>query len=158
MSTTALYPGSFDPPTLGHVDIARRGAAMFAEVIVAVGHNPAKRPWLDLDTRVALVREACAGLANVRVVSFSGLLVTACRDHGADVILRGLRAASDFDSEFRYGLANRDLSGVETVFLPADPRHVFLSSSIVREIVGGGGDVSAYVPPCVLRVIAGRSA
>lgn len=144
--TTAIYAGSFDPPTLGHVDVVRRGAALFDELVVAVGNNPAKRYWFDLEERESIVQEAISDVPNARVVRFSGLLVDAANDHGASVILRGLRALSDFDLEFRNGLANRDLAGIETLFLLTEPELIFVSSSLVKEIAINGGDVSRYVP------------
>lgn len=156
MARVAMYAGSFDPPTLGHIDVVRRGAVLFDEVLVAAGHNDAKRYWFDLEQRMALLNEACAGIPNVRVIQFRGLLVDACRANGANVILRGLRALSDFDMEFRNGLANRDLAGVETLFLLTDPANIFVSSSLVKEIAQNGGDVSRYVPPGVLAAIAAR--
>ena len=133
MSRTAIYAGSFDPATVGHCDIVRRGAALFDRLVVAVGNNPAKGYWFPLAQRQALVEEAVGDLPNVEVVAFSGLLVDTAAQVGADVILRGLRALSDFEPEFRYGLANRDLAGIETLFLIADPDHIFVSSSIVKE-------------------------
>ncbi len=152
----AMYAGSFDPPTLGHIDVIRRGAVLFDEVIVAAGNNPTKRYWFDLAERTQLLEEACGDLANVRVVSFAGLLVDACRAHGASVILRGLRALSDFDTEFRNGLANRDLAGYETLFLLTEPRNIFVSSSLVKEIAMNGGDASRYVPPSTAAAIRRR--
>jgi pantetheine-phosphate adenylyltransferase len=152
----ALYAGSFDPITLGHLDVVRRTARLFDRVIVAVGNNPAKRYFFELQERQRLVSEVCRGLDGVEVHTFEGLLVDACRDHGAEVIVRGLRSGADFDVEFRYGLANRSLTGVETVFLCADPAHLFVSSSIVKEVAMHGGDVSAMVPPVVLRAIRDR--
>lgn len=155
----AIYAGSFDPSTMGHVDVIRRGAALFDELVVAVGNNVAKRSyWFDLETRKRLVAESCADVPNIRVVAFRGLLVEAAREHRATVILRGLRALSDFDLEFRNGLANRDLAGFETVFLLTEPRHIFVSSSLVKEIASNGGDVSRYVPPPVLRAVQERLA
>lgn len=150
----AIYAGSFDPPTLGHVDVIRRAAALFDEVVVGVGNNPAKKYWFDLDARQAMMRTSAP--ANVRVVAFSGLLIDAARAAGATVILRGLRAPSDFDLEFRNGLANRDLSGIETLFLLTDPANLFVSSSLVKEIAQNGGDVSRYVPAHVLAALAAR--
>ena len=146
----AVYSGSFDPITLGHVDIIRRGAGLFDRLLVAVGDNPAKRYRFARDRRVAMVEEACRGLDNVGVVAFSGLLVHAVRDLGGTVILRGLRALSDFDTELRYGLANRELSGLETLFLLASAPQMHVSSSLVKEIHDNGGDVAHLVPPCVL--------
>ena len=158
MARSAIYPGSFDPPTLGHLDVIRRGAAMFDELVVGIGNNPAKRYSFDLAERERLLRASCADLPNVRVVAFEGLLVDACRRLGIGVILRGLRALSDFDMEFRNGLANRDLAGVETLFLLSDPRHIFVSSSLVKEIVHNGGDISRYVPAVVLEAYQARQA
>lgn len=157
MPRRAIYPGSFDPITLGHVDVLRRGSKLFDEVILAVGNNPAKRYRFDLDTRCRLAEEAAAGVSGVRIVPFQGLLVDTCKQLGVDVILRGLRALSDFDLEFRNGLANRDLTGVETVFLLTEPRNIFVSSSLVKEIADNGGDVSRYVPPGVLRALRGTA-
>lgn len=156
MTRRAIYPGSFDPVTYGHLDVIRRGAALFDELLVGVGNNPAKRGWFDLDTRMSLIRDEVAAIPNVRVVSFEGLLVDACKRFDAAVILRGLRALSDFDLEFRNGLANRDLAGFETLFLLTDPANIFVSSSLVREIAGAGGDVARYVPPAVLDAIRAR--
>jgi pantetheine-phosphate adenylyltransferase len=152
----AMYAGSFDPPTMGHLDVIRRGSVLFDEVLVAAGNNPAKKYWFDLAERESLLRDALRDITNVRVVAFSGLLVDACRDHGATVILRGLRALSDFDMEFRNGLANRDLAGIETLFLLTEPRNIFVSSSLVKEIAINGGDVSRYVPPATLEAIRRR--
>ncbi len=146
MARTAIYAGSFDPVTNGHLDIIRRGAQLFDRLVVAVGNNPAKRYLLDLELRLDLVRSSAVGLPNVEIVAFRGLLVDAARRHDADVVLRGLRALSDFDLEFRNGLANRALSGIETFFLLADPGMIYISSSIVREIASHGGDVSGFVP------------
>ncbi|MCB9682063.1 MAG: pantetheine-phosphate adenylyltransferase [Alphaproteobacteria bacterium] len=158
MARTAIYAGSFDPVTHGHVDVIHRGAALFDTLVVAVGHNPGKRYLFDLDTRASLVRAACADCANVQVVPFSGLLVDTARSVGADVILRGLRALSDFDLEFRNGLANRELSGIETLFLLSDPSTIFVSSSLVREIAQHGGDVSGFVSEDVARAVHARYA
>ena len=148
--SVAIYAGSFDPVTVGHLDVVRRGAALFQELVVAVGMNPAKRYTFDLDQRMELVAKVTGDLPNVRVVAFRGLLIDAARKEGATVILRGLRALSDFDNEFRNGLANRDMSGLETLFMLTDPEHLFVSSSIVKEIAFNGGDVSRYVPPEVV--------
>jgi len=154
---TAIYAGSFDPLTVGHLDVIVRGARLFERLVVAVGLNPAKSYWFDLDERVDLVKRATADLDNVEVVAFHALLVDAAREHGAQVILRGLRALADFDSEFRYGLANRDLSGIETLFILSDPDHVFVSSSLVKEIHVNGGEVSRYVPQVVLDAIRDKA-
>ena len=158
MKRTAIYAGSFDPVTLGHVDVIERGAQLFDRVVVAVGNNPAKRYFFSLDERISLMQQACAHIEGLQVVGFDGLLVHAAKDNDAQVILRGLRALSDFDLEFRNGLANRDLSGIETLFLLTDPANIFISSSIVKEIAAHGGDVSRYVPKAVLRAMADRRA
>ena len=152
----AIYAGSFDPPTLGHVDVIQRGSALFDEVIVAVGTNPAKRGWFTPQQRSELLQSCCGDLDNVRVVQFSGLLVEAAREHQASVILRGLRALGDFELEFRNGLAIRDLTGIETLFLLTEPQLIFVSSSLVKEIAQNGGDVSRYVPGSVAAAIAER--
>ena len=153
----AIYPGSFDPVTVGHLDLIRRGAGLYDELVVGVGNNPDKRNyWFGIEERVQLVQEACADLKNVSVAHFSGLMVDAAREWNAEVVLRGLRALSDFDAEFRNGLANRDLSGIETVFLLTDPGNIFISSSLVKEIAHNGGDVSGYVPACVHQAIQNR--
>lgn len=149
MARTAIYAGSFDPVTNGHVDVIRRGAALFDRLVVAVGNNPAKRYLFPLEARLELVRRCVPELPNVEVEAFTGLLVDAARACQAEVVLRGLRALSDFDLEFRNGLANRELSGIETLFLLSDPSQIFVSSSLVREIAGHGGDVSRFVPPFV---------
>ncbi len=146
----ALFAGSFDPPTLGHLDIVRRGAALFDRVTVAIGENPAKRYLFERQERRALFCDEVRHLANVQVVDFDGLVVDAVHTWGADVLLRAIRGPSDLDIECRNGLANRDIAGVETVFLLADPRLSFVSSSLVKEIWSGGGDVRRYVSEAVL--------
>ncbi len=158
MRRVAIYPGSFDPITNGHVDVIRRGAALFDEIVVAIGFNPEKKSyWFDLAERETMVAECCGDLPNMRVVAFSGLMINAAREHGASVILRGLRALSDFELEFRNGLANRDLSGLETLFLLTEPKNIFVSSSLVKEIATNGGDVSRFVPASVNRSIVARA-
>lgn len=152
----AIYAGSFDPLTEGHLDVIRRGCKLFDRLVVGIGLNPAKRYWFPLEERMRLTVEATTDLPNVEVVAFDGLLVHAAKAHGAGVILRGLRALADFDTEFRYGLANRDLSGLETLFILSDPSHVFVSSSLVKEIVTNGGDITNYVPPGVLAAIEAK--
>jgi pantetheine-phosphate adenylyltransferase len=154
MARTAIYAGSFDPVTIGHVDVIRRGARLFDRLVVAVGNNPEKRYLFDNDERKRLISEAIGRCDNVEVITFRGLLVDTARQVGADVVLRGLRALSDFDLEFRNGLANRALSGVETFFLLSDPAYIYVSSSLVREIAQHGGDVAAFAPPGVVAALA----
>ena len=149
--TTAVYAGSFDPPTFGHLDVVRRACRMFDQVVLAVGTNPAKRYLLTAEERLLVLRAETEALPGVQVAPFQGLLVDYCRTLGAQVILRGLRASTDFDFEFQIGLANMDMApDIETVFLLTDPKHIFISSSLVKEIAGNGGDVSRYVPPAAL--------
>lgn len=154
MVRRAVYAGTFDPITLGHIDILRRGCTLFDEVILAVGHNPAKRTLLDLETRLQVIRESTADLPNLTIGSFSGLLVDYCRKVEATAILRGLRAVTDFEFEFKIGLANMDMAPeVQTVFLLTEPHLLFISSSLIREIASHDGDVSRYVPPAALRAL-----
>ncbi len=150
-SPLAVYAGSFDPVTFGHLDIIRRGLSIFDRVVVGVGDNPSKSYLLDKTRRVELLKEVTAELPGVEVTCFGGLLVDFCRDIGALVILRGLRAVTDFEFEFQVGLANRDMApGIETVFLLPAPRHIFVSSSLVKEIFMNDGDVTPYVPGATL--------
>jgi pantetheine-phosphate adenylyltransferase len=149
MSTTrAVYPGTFDPITNGHEDLIQRASKIFAEVIVGVAHSQAKRPFFSLDERVALAREVLAPYKNVRVMGFTGLLTEFVKQQEAGLILRGLRAVSDFEYEFQLAGMNRRLApGVETLFLTPSDKYLFLSATIVREIAVLGGDISAFVHP-----------
>jgi pantetheine-phosphate adenylyltransferase len=147
---TALCPGTFDPVTNGHLDIVQRAAALFDRVVVAVVENPAKEPLFSVGERAEMLREALSGLGNVEVESFSGLLVDHARRRGVGVIVKGLRAVSDFDSELQMAQMNRHLGEIETCFVPTSPRWSYLSSSLVKEIAGYGGDVSGLVPDQVL--------
>lgn len=143
----AVYAGSFDPITLGHLDVIRRGATLFDEVVVAIGHNPRKQRTLSLETRLAVLREVTADIPNVRIDSFQGLLVHYCQQVEAVAILRGLRAVTDFEFEFQTGLANMDMAPtIQTVFLLTDPHHIFVSSSLIKEIANNGGEASRYLP------------
>ena len=147
----AVLAGSFDPITQGHMDVLRRGLALFDEIVVAIGNNPRKRYLLDLETRVQILKDCTADMPQVRVDSFNGLLVEYCREVGATAILRGLRAVSDFEFEFQIGLANKNMAPeVETVFLMTASENIFVSSSLIKEIALNGGDVTAYVPVPVL--------
>ena len=150
MKRTAIYPGTFDPVTLGHVDVVHRGMKLFDRLVIGVAANPNKQPMFDLDTRLAMVRETFAGESNVEAVSFSGLLVELAHDQHARAILRGLRAASDFEYEFQMATMNRRLDEkIETVFVMAREDYTFVSSRFIREISGMGGDVSELVPAVV---------
>lgn len=152
---TAVYPGSFDPMHLGHVDIVRRALSIFPRVIVAVLENTDKTPLLSAETRVELIRESLPGLSGVVVTSFSGLLVDFMKHSQARVILRGMRAVSDFEYEFQIALMNRRLWDLaETVFLTPNEEFTYLSSKVVKEIWRLGGDVSGLVPPPVKRALA----
>lgn len=150
MVRTAVYAGSFDPVTSGHLDIARRATRLYDRVILAVGENPKKRYLMPLDQRMELLRAVTADQPQIVVDRFDGLLVDYCKRVGATSILRGLRPVNDFDFEFQIGLANMDMAPeLETVFLLAAPSHLFISSTLVKEIAGAGGDVSRYVPAVV---------
>jgi pantetheine-phosphate adenylyltransferase len=152
----AVCPGSFDPITNGHLDIIERASQLFDEVVVVVGVNNSKNRFFEPDERLDMIREATAGLPNVGVDVFRGLLVDFCRAHGIQVIVKGLRAVSDFDYELQMGQMNRSLAEVDTLFMPADPHYSFLSSSLVKEVATYGGDVSGLVPESVLRRLRER--
>ena len=143
----ALCPGSFDPVTLGHLDIIERSARHFDEVIVAVIRNPQKAQSLfTLEERQLLLKESLAHLSNIRIEFFKGLLVEFAKEHGAEAIVKGLRAVSDFDYELQMAQMNQQLTGIDTFFLSTSPQYSFLSSSLVREVARFGGDVSTMVP------------
>ncbi len=147
----ALYPGTFDPITRGHEDLVRRASSLFDEVIVAVADSRGKQPFFSLDDRVAMAKETLAPFANVRVEGFSGLLMDFLRKHDAKIILRGLRAVSDFEYEFQMAGMNRNLyPDVETLFLTPSEQYMFISATMVREIASLGGDVSLFVNPLVV--------
>jgi pantetheine-phosphate adenylyltransferase len=146
----AIYPGSFDPITNGHLDVIQRAAKLFDEVVVAVAFNEQKRSLFDVDERVALIRESAAGFPNVRVARFDGLLVEFARNQGASAVVRGLRAVSDFEFEFQMALMNRKLEPeIETIFMMPAEKYTYLSSRIVKEIGRLGGNVDAFVPVSV---------
>ncbi|MFM2105526.1 MAG: pantetheine-phosphate adenylyltransferase [Chloroflexota bacterium] len=159
---SAVYPGSFDPVTLGHLDVVERATAVFDRLVVAVLANPRKQPLLPLEERLGLLRAALAGLpperaARVEVASFDGLTVDACRAHGATSIVRGLRVVSDFELELQLAHNNRRLApGIDTVFLMTSLEHAYVSSTLVREIASFGGDVSGMVPPAVVEALGRR--
>lgn len=157
MSITAIYPGTFDPITDGHVDLAERAARMFGKVVVAVAENRNKAPLFTLEERVAMAKEALRGTSNIEVIGFDTLLIECARQTGSSVILRGLRAVSDFEFEFQLAGMNRHLGPeIETVFMTPSERYAFISSSLIREIARFGGDVSAFVPEGVRAALLGK--
>jgi pantetheine-phosphate adenylyltransferase len=159
MKTTAVYPGTFDPVTLGHLDVIERAHRRFGRVIVAVSQNLAKEPLFSIEERAELVRDAVVDLERVEVITFEDrLLVDVVADLDGAVLVKGLRAVTDFDYELQMAQMNTRLRGVETLFLAAAPDHSFLSSSLIREIARFGGDVSAFVTPEVARRLKERFA
>lgn len=157
--TTALCPGSFDPPTNGHIDVVERTATLFDTVVVAVVANPSKEPLFSLDERVGLLKESLGHLSNVEVISYEGLLVDLARRSGVRIIVKGLRALSDLEHELQMAQVNSSLlPEVETVFVATDPRWSFISSSQVKEVARYGGDVGGLVPEAVSRALSRRYA
>lgn len=154
MPRIAIYPGSFDPLTNGHLDVIQRAATQFDQVIVAIGLNSNKKPLLPAELREKCIREATASISNVKVQSFDGLVVNFAAKEGATALVRGLRATSDFDYEFQIAMANRRLApDLETIFLMTKWEHSYLSSSIVREVALLGGDYSSFVPGIVYSIL-----
>ena len=159
MRTTAVYPGTFDPLTRGHEDIVRRAASIFDRIVIAVAANPNKAPMFNVDERVELARAALADLKNVEVTGYSGLTVDFARAHDLAVIVRGLRAVSDFEFEFQLASMGRHLQpDVETVFMVPKEKFTFISSTLVREIAALGGDISAFVHPRIEAALKRRVA
>ena len=151
---TAFYPGTFDPVTLGHVDLIRRAAKLFDEVIVGVAGNRDKSPLFTLEERVSLLEQVVCGMENVHVIGFNNLLIDCVREQNADTILRGLRAVSDFEYEFQLAAMNRHLDpGIETTFLTPAESYAFLSSTLIKEVASLGGDVREFVPPQVMKAL-----
>jgi pantetheine-phosphate adenylyltransferase len=151
----AIYPGSFDPITNGHLDVIERARKLFDEVVVAVAHNDEKQPLFSLKDRLDLLRETAGKIDNVRIAEFEGLLVEFARNEEAGIVIRGLRAISDFEFEFQMALMNRKLdSAVETIFLMPKEEYTYLSSRIVKEIARLGGDISGFVPACVAKALS----
>jgi pantetheine-phosphate adenylyltransferase len=146
MGLAALCPGTFDPVTNGHLDIVRRAAALFAPLVVAVLENPAKEPVFGAEERVAMLKEAVADLTNVEVATFTGLLVDLAARRRITVIVKGVRAASDFDYELQMAQMNHRMTGIETFFVPTNPKWSYLSSSLIKEVVRFGGDPAGLVP------------
>lgn len=153
-----VCPGSFDPVTNGHLDVVERASRLYDEVTVGVLVNTAKSGLFPVEERIEMLREVTAGLGNVVVDSFQGLLVDYCRERDIPVVLKGLRAVSDFDYELQMSQMNNRLSGVETLFVATNPEYSFLSSSLVKEVATWGGDVSGLVPDAVLRRLTTRLA
>ncbi len=150
MAVSAMYPGTFDPITLGHEDLVRRALRLFGKVVVAIAANPGKEPMFSLDERVGLARTALGDMKNVEVTGYSGLTVDFARENNLQVIVRGLRAVSDFEYEFQLASMNRHLTDeVETAFLTPTEQFTFISSGLVREIASMGGDVTDFVSPQV---------
>ena len=157
--TRALYAGTFDPPTFGHLDLVSRGSRLFDHLVVAIAENSRKEPLLTTDERVELIRANAAEHTNVEVVTFSGLVVDYARTHGIDVLLRGLRTISDFEFEYQMALTNRHLhQEVETVFVMPSHAYSYVSSSLIKDVVRHGGDVSSFVTPAVEAALRGKLA
>ncbi|MGA9872575.1 MAG: pantetheine-phosphate adenylyltransferase [Rhodococcus sp. (in: high G+C Gram-positive bacteria)] len=156
--TGAVCPGSFDPVTMGHLDVITRASAQFDEIIVTVMINKNKRGLFTVDERIEMLGEATAHLPNVRISSWHGLLVDYAKQQGFTAIVKGLRGANDFDYELQMAQMNQKLSGVDTLFIPANPSHSFLSSSLVKEVATFGGDVEGMVPECVFPRLTARIA
>ena len=154
----AVCPGSFDPVTNGHIDIVQRASALFDEVVVAVGVNKSKNRLFSAEERIAMLERACQPFANVRVDGFTGLLTTFCEANDIHVIVKGLRAVSDFDYELQMAQMNASLADVETVFVPTSPEYSFLASSLVKEVAAFGGDVSGLIPDFVNTALTERLA
>ncbi len=151
---TGIYPGSFDPATFGHLDIIKRAAVLMDHLIVGVLKNNGKTPLFSVDERVNMLRDAVKDIKNVQVMSFSGLLVDFARQHGVSVIVRGLRAVTDFEYELLMSQTNRVMApDIDTIFLTTSLDYAYLSSSTVREIASYGGDISKFVPPCIEDII-----
>ena len=164
MPRTALYTGSFDPVTNGHVDVIRHAARLVDRLVVAIGIHPAKAPFFSVEARTAMLHDVCRPLAaeagmQVDVTTFDGLAVTAALSHGADVVIRGLRDGTDFDYEIQMASMNAAMApGIQTVFLPASPPVRPITATLVRQIAAMGGDVSAFVPPVVLAHLQAKRA
>ncbi len=157
MSVRALYPGTFDPPTNGHVDLIQRGSKLFEHLTVAILNNPVKNPLFTVEERAEMLRESTSSLGNVSVATFDGLMVDFARQLEAKAVLRGIRAISDYEHEFQMALMNRRLAPeIETVFLQPAGRYSFISSRMLKEVFSFGGDVTGLVPPNVLKRLRAR--
>ena len=154
MQTKAIYPGTFDPLTNGHTDLVMRAARLFDEVVLAIAANPTKQPLFSLAERVELAEQVFAGLPNVKVVGFSGLLAEFARVQHAQVLLRGVRAVADFEYEFQLASMNRQLNPqLDSLFMTPSEKNMFISSTLVKEVARHGGDVTAFVAPQVLKAL-----
>jgi pantetheine-phosphate adenylyltransferase len=157
MAVSAMYPGTFDPITLGHEDLVRRACRLFEKVVVAIAANPRKEPMFTLEERVELAKSVLTGVSNVEVCGYEGLTVDFAQENGLQVIVRGLRAISDFEYEFQLANMNRHLTDdVETVFLTPTETYTYISSSLVREICSMGGNISEFVSPAVKEALMER--
>ncbi len=157
LSGRAVYAGSFDPLTYGHIDLIMRASRLFEEVVIGIGENPKKQYLFDTQTREEMVLEQIKELSNVSVQRFNNLLINFAKSVGAQVILRGLRASTDFEYEFQMGLVNMNMDrDVETLFLLSDPKNIFISSSTVKEIAYFGGNLESYVPPAVEKLLRAK--
>ncbi|MBI1290604.1 pantetheine-phosphate adenylyltransferase [bacterium] len=155
----ALYPGSFDGLTFGHLDLIKRGCKLFDRLVVGVAANSRKNPWFTAEERMEHIHLCTAGIPNIEIIQIEGLTVKAAVDHGAQFILRGLRAVSDFDFEFQLAIMNHEvMPNVETIFLATSPEYIFLSSSMVKEVWSLGADVSRFIPQPVLEAFERRRA
>ena len=156
--TTALVPGSFDPPTNGHIDVVERVASVFGRVVIGVVGNPSKSPLFTAEERIDMLTEIFSDIPHIEVAAFDGLLVDLARDTGADVIVKGLRAMTDFDYELQLAQMNRHLSGIMTMFVATKPALGYLSSSLIKEVAGLGGSVDELVPGIVAAALKERFA
>jgi pantetheine-phosphate adenylyltransferase len=154
MNTKAIYPGTFDPVTNGHIDLVERASKLFAEVIVAIAESPAKEPFFSLEERLTLAKGVLSHINNLEIQGFSGLLIDYMRKNHSRIVIRGLRAVTDFEYEFQLAAMNRQLdSEIETVFLTPGENYTFVSATLVKEIAALGGDVSKFVHPTVLSAL-----
>ncbi len=153
----AIYPGSFDPFTNGHLDIVKRSAPLFERLIVAIGDNPAKQPLFEKDERIRLIKEIARPLRNVDVEAFDGLLVDYAKKRGAKVVVRGIRTISDFEYEYQMALTNKALApDIETVFMVTSKEYAFVSAKLIKEAASLGGDIATFVPPEIAKVMKNR--
>jgi len=156
---TAVYAGSFDPPTHGHLDLVERASRIFPRIVVAVGHHPTRQALFTVDERLRLLRGVCGHVQNVEVAAFDGLLIDYCSSIGARIIVRGLRVGTDFEYELQTAHANADMRPeVDTIFLPTRTKHGFISASLVREIARHGGEISRLAPPLVCEALRAKFA